>query len=286
VTQKEGNEMAKKQSTAIEKTSDELAAEENMAELAEFFDSVEVDGMDDVGGDDLKLASKIFNMSGINPATGNAYAKNVFYDTVTEETQDEINCVLLLTQKANRWAEYNEGTKSTDVKCSSDDRITGHMADGTARACKGCPDAQWRKDANGKSFKNCGPVHTVVGVERESQRPFLIRFKKTSLKPFRKHVMTHHFGARVANGKRANVPLFAYSCGLTLKMHEGGNYALPVLTRGDLLPKSDMINMANATKDYLDVVKDIMARADEQESAHASAEDRDPAMSASDFSDD
>ncbi len=264
--------MAKKETAALAKTSDEETEALALAELSDFFDGVSIDGMEDVGGDDLKLASKIWNMAGLDPS-GNAYPRNVLFDTISEKTIEKVEAVLLTTQKSNRWDEYDNDEKKTNVMCQSGDRITGAMADGTQRQCKGCPDTGWFKDDAGKPFRKCGAVHTVVALEQGSNRPFLMRFKKTGLKPFRNYLMQHHWGARLAaDGSRKHVPLFAYGMTLSLVMHEGGMYALPVLTRGKMLQRESMMAMHESAKSYVDIMSEVMKTADAQEEKHATTE--------------
>ncbi len=287
--------MAKSKSTAIEKTSDEEAELANLAELGDFFDAVEVDGLEDVGGEDIKLALRLWNMRGLDK-NGKTYPNDVFYDTISEDTRPEIECVFLLTRKSKRYDVFNNDTNKTEVFCQSADRITGTtekhpgLPAETKRPCGGCPDDGWFRYPSGhaqegKPYKRCGEQHTVVAVEALTQKPFLIRFKKTSLKPFRNYLMAHHVGGRVSGGKRGNIPLFAYVCGIRLENHESGNYALPVLTRGAMLGKEVMSSMHEAAKQYLDIMGEVLAHADKQDSKHTSTES-DSAVSSADFADD
>lgn len=276
--------MARKSaSTAIEKTSDEEREAAALAELGDFFDSVSIDGLEDVGGEDLKLGVRLWNMKGLDKS-GRAYPRDVFFDTISEDTSEELDAVLLLTQKSKRWDSYNNATEKTEVHCASEDRITGTMADGTRRACLGCPDDGWFRDDEGKPYRKCGEQHTVVAVERLTQKPFLIRFKKTALKPFRNYLMQHHWGMRSSGGKRANIPLFVYGCRITLAMHESGNYAVPVLTRGDMLPRPDIEAMHENAQAFVEIMGEVQKHADEHESAHAAGES-DGNLSADDFAD-
>lgn len=258
---------------------DESAA---LAELGAFFDDVGVDGLEGVGGEDIKLAVKLWNMKGLDKA-GRSYPRDVFFDTVSETTADVVDCVLLLTQKTKRFDSFDNALDKTIVHCESQDRVTGTMKDGTRRPCNGCPDDGWFKDETGKTFRKCGEVHNVVGVERLTQKPFAMRFKKTALKPFRQYVMAHHWGARKAPGsKRANVPLFVYGCTLRLKMHESGKYAVPVFERGAMLPPPEVRSLADVAKGYLEHMGQILASADAQAEKHSTSE-RDENIGADDF---
>jgi len=279
--------MARKTKAAAESaelaTVDEDAA---LAELSDFFDGVDVTGLEDFGGEDIVLAAKIFNMGGLDP-DGRAYARDTFYDTITTSTQDTIRAVLLVDKKSHRWDEYNNAEERTDVLCQSDDRVRGTMYDGTERSCAGCPDYQWRRGDDGKPVRRCGPVHTVVGIELDTETPFLIRFKKTGLKPWRAYTMAHHKGKYKSpkTGKRGDVPLFAYECELSLVMHKGGKYALPVLQKGATLAREQMVDAHDSAKAYLEIINKVVAVADAQDARHA-APDKDPALGSDDFADD
>ena len=274
---------AKTTGTALELTSDEAKDLAALEELGDFFDSVGVDGMADVGGEDIKLSVRLFNLGGLDKQ-GNQQRKNTFFDTVSEETQDTITCVLLLTQKTLRWDEYDNAEKRTDILCASPDRITGRMADGTTRPCEGCPDSGWFKKPDGSPMRKCGEVHNVIAIESETQRPFIVRFKKTSLKAFRNYLMRHHFGARKTASGRGNVPLFAFQCTLSLVMHESGNYALPVFDRGPVLSRDDVVAMSESAKAYLEMMGEVLTHTDSQESKHTTDE-RDGSLNSDDFAD-
>lgn len=276
---------AKKKTALV--TSDEAKEAAALAELSDFFDNqIEVSGMEEVGGEDIKLAVKLFNMGGLD-ANGNQRQKNMFFDNISEETQYEIDCVFLLTQKSHRWDEFNNGTQKTDVHCQSPDRVTGRMADGSERPCEGCSDTGWFTSKEGKPMKRCGEVHNVVAVERLTQKPFLIRFKKTNLKPWRAHLMQHHYGTRQkADGGRGHIPLFAFEANVSLVMHESGNYALPVFKRGAVLARDEMVAMHESAKGYLDMMSDVLSHADKVDSKHAEDSDGLGGSSSDDFADD
>lgn len=260
---------------------DESAA---LAELGDFFDTVSTDGLEEIGGDDIKLAAKLWNMGGLDPS-GNAYVKNVFFDTVTEETSEAVDCVFLLTQKSNRWDEYDNDKKKTNVLCTSEDLVTGTMHDGMQRQCGGCPDTGWFKDDEGKPFRKCGDVHTVVAIDLKTEQPFIARFKKTSLKPFRTHVNKHHYKKAKSKktGQMINVPLFVYRVRITLKMHEGGMYALPILEKGDTLSPADASTMHEHAKTYREMMSEILKSADATDRKHASANENADVINSDDF---
>jgi len=269
---------------ATDRTQEEEREAAALAELSDFFDSVEVDGLEEVGGEDLKIALRLWNMGGLDK-DGRAYPKDVFFDTITEELSNELDCVMLLTRKSKRWDEYDNDTKKTIVHCASADRLAGKLADGSQRPCLGCPDDAWFQDDKGKAFRKCGEVHTVVAVDRISQRPFLIRFKKTGLKPFRNYLMAHHWNGRASGGRRGNIPLYVYGCKISLVMHEGGLYALPVLSRGAMLEPDAIKVMHDNAKAYLEIMGDVIEHADAVDAKIATVE-ADGSLSSDDFADD
>lgn len=262
---------AKTESTALATREEETSALA-LVELGDFFDSVSVTGMEEVGGEDIKLAVKLFNMSGLDE-NKNQRRKNVFFDNITEQESATLECVFLGTHKTNRYDRFDNAKKETELLCSSDDRITGTMADGTQRACRNCPDSGWFKDEEGKPMRKCGEVHNVIGLERLTQKPFITRFKKTSLRPWRNHLMQHHFGARIGrDGRPCDVPLFAFACSVSLEMSDAGTHAVPVFTRGELLKIDEIKFAAESAKAYRDTMQDVLRVADKADTKHASTE--------------
>lgn len=198
-------------------------------------DDIELeDGLDQVDGDDLQIAVKVFNMKRVDPDTKRATPPDVFFDTVTESTQEEVKAVLTYLHKTNEWREYDESEGRSKVLCRSLDRKVGTMEDGSTRSCSSCPDANWQT-IDGKRTRRCGPVYNVYAVEKESRAPFVIRFKRSSLRPFKQYLNRHFIGKRIVKGRRANYPLYAYETKLALRMSDDGKYALPVLQRGAML---------------------------------------------------
>lgn len=258
---------------------------QNAAELAAFFEEeCETDGLEDVGGEDVKLGSKIWNMSGLNKATGESYKKNEFLDTLTEEVSTKVRLVFLTTKKTHRYDVFDNAKNKTDVVCQSLDRKTGVMNDGTRRPCQGCPDFGWYKDEDGNNKRRCGEVHTVVGMDLDEHRPVVVRFKKTGLAPWRKYLMAHHWGVRIKpDGSRGNIGLFAYEAELSLALHESGKYAVPVIEKVGKLPIADVRTFGLIAKDIESTMSDALAVADFVEEKHADVIDGD--FSSDDFKD-
>lgn len=153
------------------------------------------------------------------------------------------------------------------------------VKEGTIRACATCPDAKWKKSADGaKNVRNCDEVQGVFGYMLDEQlRPtdgFLIRFKRTGLAPWQLHLNKHHLGKRtLPNGARANMPLFAFEVQMRLETSEKGNYATPVLTRGAVLPKTTMQYLAEQAKYFAEIGGEATTAAERQESRHESGAD-------------
>jgi hypothetical protein len=203
-------------------THDELAALGDVQ-----FDN---DGLDEIDSTDIRIAAKVFNFKGVD-AKGRKIPEDAFYDTVDETVKEQIDAAFLHLHKTNLYSVYDNDEGRTRIVCRSFDRETGTMEDGLQRPCEGCPDAEWRTE-NGKRTRNCGPVYNMFAVDRETQLPFVVRFKRTSLPVIKSYLQKHHIGRRIVKGKRENYPLYCFQADLSCKMSDDGKYALPVLTRG------------------------------------------------------
>lgn len=207
--------------------------------------TIEDDGLGQVGREDIKLSTKVFNFKGTQ-ANGDPILPNTFYDTLTESIDRELDVIMLKLHKTNEWREYDEAQKKNNVMCRSWDRYEGVMADGTVRKCEGCPDAQWStilKDGRPKRTRRCGSVHNIFMVQLPTFTPCVIRFRRTSLRPIQDHISRHHWkNRRVKDPKTGsvdlqNTPLYTFFAKLSLKMSEDRQpYAIPVITKGAQLP--------------------------------------------------
>lgn len=269
--------MAKASKAALATTDDSngaalaLQTHDELAALGEDL-SFENDGLEEINqaDGDIRIAGKVFNMKGTD-ANGDPIPQNVYFDTVDETTTKSIDATLIALHKTNDFSYFDNDKDETVRVCSSYDRVTGTVRDTREqRPCKGCPHAEWRKDDNGKNTRDCGPVYNVAGVDRGTQMPFMVRFKKTSLKPFQAYLQKHHIGKRVVAGRRLNYPLFAFQVDMGLKMDESGKYALPVLTRGDVLSAEEIRINAEYAVAFRENMADLMART---ETAGGDAED-------------
>ena len=197
--------------------------------LAGLFDGEDIgdDGLSEIGGEDLKIPLKVWNMKGVDATTKRKIPEDVFYDTVTETTTDTLDLVLLDLRKTNEWRSYIEAEKKSVIHCRSNDRVRGEMTEThEVRDCATCPDAQWKKDEKGKPTKNCGAVYSVAALDTATSSLCLLRFKKTSLNAIKSHLNKNHLGRRVLpGGKRGNWPLFAFTVRARLRMDEGGVYS-------------------------------------------------------------
>lgn len=228
-------------------------------------DGIEIDddGLTEVGQEDIKLSTKVFNFKGTQ-SNGDPIMPNTFYDTLTEHIDRDLDLILIKTHKTNEWREYDEAAKKSNVRCRSFDRMKGTMEDGTIRPCQGCPDAEWKtapdKNGRNKRTRRCGPVHNVFAVELPSLQPCVIRFRRTSLKVFQDYISRHHMGKRKVRDPKTgtinlqNYPLFSFFCKASLKMSEDRQpYAIPVLSCGQLLPPA-LFRQANETTKYVNTV--------------------------------
>jgi hypothetical protein len=224
------------------------------------------DGLGEVSANDLRTPLKLFNLK---KAEGIArITQDQFLDTIDRAVSNDLHLVLLELHKTNLYAVFDKRQERNVTVCRSFDRVTGTYNDpqrGTYdRPCKGCPDAQWRTDAEGKRTVPCGEVWNVAAFDLDTQRVVLIKFRKTSLDSIRNHLQAHHIGRRrLASGKRGNIPLFAYRVTITLTMDKAGNYAIPVFARGDMLGVNDLRVMAETAAGVRETFAARMAAADE-----------------------
>jgi hypothetical protein len=169
---------------------------------------------------------------------------------------------------------YDNEEKRNRIVCRSFDRVTGTMEDGTDRPCKGCPDWQWRKDPEtGKRTKNCGTVVNMYSEDRATRAPFLIRFKRTSLPVIMQHLQKHHILRRMLpGGVRGHYPLFIYPVKLTCKMSDNGNYAIPVVERGEQLSNDEIISYARQATELRESFLAAAERLETQVESQTSAE--------------
>jgi len=209
-------------------------------ELAELGDvDLGDDGLGQVDREDIRIAAYTLNMKG-KGADGRPYPIDAYYNTVDETTKLRVNAAFLHLHKTNMWSRYNELERRSDIKCRSYDRVTGTMDNGTQRPCAGCPDAEWRRDAEGKRTRNCSPVYNLFAFDRDAQIPFVTRYKRTALPVIKAHLQKHHIGRRIVRGVRSNYPLHVFAVELSARLSDNGNYALPVIARGAVLARAEV----------------------------------------------
>lgn len=189
---------------------------------------------------DFKTAMKLFNMKG--KADGSQRRQDRFYDSITGEEQETIEFAILGLHKSNNYGVYDNGEGRTNRLCSSFDQVTGIWAeDGHTRKCEGCPDKRATKQADGKVRSNCAEMVDLMCVELENTRVFALRGKRTSRPPVMNYLHQHHYAkGGTRNGKRTDLPLYAYRVTASLEMEPLGNYAQLSLTKGDVFSPADL----------------------------------------------
>ena len=239
-----------------------LAVHDELADIGFDFGD---DGLSEADRDDIKIAAKVFNFKGVDKTTGNKIPEDVFFDTVDETVKERVDAAFLDLHKTNLYQVYNNELSKNEKICSSFDRVTGTMKEtGVERPCKGCPDAEWRNEGN-KRVRNCGPVYNIFAIDRETQLPFVVRFKRSSMPEIKSYLQKHFIGRRVmAGGKRLNYPLFAFQTELKCRMSSDGKYALPVFTRGDVLSADEIRAHAESQKFVRENMLAMINRAEEQ----------------------
>jgi hypothetical protein len=261
------------------------AAEEGIASLAmlDQYD-FEVSGLEEVDSEDIRFAYKVWNLKGKRADGPGLYQIDEFLDTLTEQTSRELQCVLVTLHKTQDYSYFNNDAKETVRVCSSYDRVEGTLRtthpvsgqpEGTVRRCETCPDRQWRRDAKGKNIKNCATVYGVVGVELDASgqtlSPFMIRFKRTSLQPFKAHLQKHHIKRHrdARTGKMIDVPLFMFAVKVRLDADEGGQFAVPVIEPQGFVSQALLFHLAEQAKLFHEMSADLVRGAEKKESAHS-----------------
>lgn len=272
------------QTAALAVASDDEAAA--LAALDDFdFDFGGDDGLGEVDAEDLRLPVIVWNLKG-KDERGELRRLDEFYDTLNETSHRTLRCAFIHLHKTNAFTRFDDAANENVIVCSSNDRVVARMRArhpslpldvGDERRCEGCPDKEWRKNAQGKNARNCDTVYGVFAVVLDEQlRPgdgFLIRFKRTGLPPFKTHLQKHHIGRRpLPGGKRGNMPLFAFEVNMRLEVSENGNYATPLIERGRVLPKETLQVLAEQAKYFAELGAEATQAAEKQEARHERGE--------------
>lgn len=253
-------------SALVRPPSDEEAAA--LAALNEAgFGEDAADGLHEINASDLRTPLKLYNLKKGEAVNGKV-VQDCFFDTIDQTVTNDLHLVLLALHKSHSFKKWSNKDQRSELMCSSYDRVTGTWAeDGHARPCKGCPDRNWTRTAEGKPQQNCTEVWTVAAFDLEGQKVCLIKFKRTSLDAIRNHLQAHHINRRpLPGGKRGNIPLFAYRVHVTIAMHKSGNYALPAIERGAMLSVADLRVMRESADAVLESMQARIAasEADDQ----------------------
>lgn len=265
------------------------AAFDELAELDLAADEIADDGLSEANQDDVRIPVYTLNFPGMTKA-GRPVPPDVFYNTVDEVELQGVDAVFISLHKTNMYSTRDKSTNKRLVICSSHDQVQGNM-NGTIRPCAGCPDAQWRseKDEQGKDRKTrrCDEIYNVYSGNRATGQPFIVRFKRTALKPFKNHLQKHHLKRRLLpGGQRTNYPLYVFSVHLTGKMAgEGQKHALPVIERGDTLGREEILLHAAAAKEIGQHWRKVLASVEKQAERTEAGEDGDTSFDTSKYDD-
>jgi hypothetical protein len=305
--------MAKKNEAAAaaapEQTALASSGDAALGFLSEF--NFEFTGLEEVDREDLRFAAKVWNMKSRKPGGGpnDFFRVSEFFDTLTEQTQPTLRCVFVSLHKTRDYSYFDNGANETVRVCTSYDCVTGRLriahprldlAAGVKRQCETCPDKEWHKEVDKqgteRNVRDCAIVHGVIGVELddqgELQSPFMIRFKKTSIEPWRKYMRQHHIKKWKDPRTRqlVDVPLFVYPVTISLEADKGGQFATPVFTRGEPLPRELIAELAEQAKNFREMAADVTRAAENMEQKHH-VDDNAPAggaggnLNSSDFAD-
>lgn len=226
------------------------------------------DGLGEADQSDYRDAALVLNFKG-KDKNGRAIPPDVFYNTISETTHERVHLTLCLLHKTNLYSKFDKARNKTDIICRSFDRVQGTMDNGTIRPCEGCPDAKWYQgtgdDGKPKRMKNCSEVYNLMGVDRDTAQPVVVRFKKTALPVIKTYLQKHHLGRRLVKGKRLNYPLYAFSVTMTAKLAaDGATYAVPILERGDVLTEDEIRVHAENTKALNQRMRGVLERLEDQ----------------------
>lgn len=197
-------------------------------------DAEEYDGYSD-SKSGPSLPRKLYNRKGLTD-NGVRITPDVFWDTVQDTIQDELDCIMVLSVLSRAWFKWSNANNRNEFFCTSSDGVTGVLeSTNQHRPCEGCPDRKWYKGDDGKQTVNCTDIRTVLCVDAVTHDPYLLRFQKTSAKTLTQYMARHHDGRlrKPGSNKRYNLPLYAHHVHVTLELSENGNFAVPVLTFGD-----------------------------------------------------
>jgi len=223
-----------------------VAGEQALAGL-----DMETDGLDEVGAEEVKIPSMVWNMAGQKP--------DQFFNTVTEEMKPSINAVLLYLHKTNEWREYTEG-EGTKTLCRSQNRTDGVAHDGVLRTCAGCPESQWRMDeTTGRKRQLCSIVYNITGFDLDEGSPFIIRHRKTAVPPLVAYLNKYHLNRRPMEGRMGNWPLFMWAAKIELVLASNKKYAVPGLSQGERFPADKLQEYAEMAK-YLKDISPIIGQ--------------------------
>lgn len=232
---------------------------------------IDLDGYDDgigaVRREDIRIPTIALNAKRTD-ANGRQIPADMLFHTIDETARESVNAVLLSRELTNSYAKYDNEEQRTHVLCRSDDLVTGTMADGKHRPCKGCPDALWiTNPQTGKRGQNCSTVHNVLALDRDRQELFMIRFRKTSESPLVTHLNKYHIGKRkLPGGKLGNYPLYLLAVRISGRMASAkATYAVPVIELIGKLPPAEVVLCAETMQGYKDQMRGIIAAADAAE---------------------
>lgn len=273
--------MAKKTQAEAAAPAPEPESEQTALATDAFDFEFESDGLEEVDAQDIKFPVKAWNIKGKrNDGSNELHRVDEFFDTITEKVQRELWCIFVVMHKTLNYSYFDNGKQETVRVCGSYDRLTGRLRmahpetnqpEGLERLCETCPDQQWRQDEKGKRSRNCSDIYGVIGVELEDEgrlgQPFMIRFKRTSLKPFQQHLQKYHLNKRrLKTGRLGHEPLFKFTLRVKLEADQSGNFATPVFY--DVRPITDPAlarELAEQARMFREMATDITKAAENRE---------------------
>ncbi len=248
-------------STALakEEPAGALAFVDPLAGILAEGDVLDVTGAEELGAGDVRIPVLVFNTKFTPAGQNDPIPPTRFLQTITEDVREKVTLQIVYDHKSRTWSTFDEKLGKRVVHCRSWDVVTGRMEDGHERPCKGCPDYEWTRDeASGKNVRNCGDVHNLVAIDRETQDVVMMPLRKTAISPFREYFQRHFYRKRPIAGsppRKVDLPLFARETIATLRMERDGGmaWAMPVFEPGPMLSRDEILFGADTCRDFIAV---------------------------------
>lgn len=259
-----------------------LALVDPLADILATTDELGVTGTEELGGSAVRLPALVFNTKHVPKGSQDPIPPTRFLNSMTEEVREKVSLQVVYDHKSRSWSHFDEKQAKRVVHCRSWDGITGRVVEGVPghepgdeRPCANCPDYKWRR-VDGKNTRNCGEVHNLVAIDRESGEVVMMPLRRTAIRGWLDFYQKNFYGKRaISQGpgkpvKRADLPLFAAITIVSLVLRRDGGmaWAEPEFTLGAILSREEILFGAETARGFLETklaaVGDTAEQAEEQ----------------------